>query len=176
MSRPAAILFFAGLLVAGIGLTAALRSGGQRSPGPDSAAVTSKAAAYKATGAAGVRSDNSPARSAHDNAQAAHNSKEARLRSILEWSRRADKTAVRKLLSALEESDPEIRSEALEALIQAGDRAVADDLRSLAEKVADPEFKAKLLEAADYIALPGFKSDRIPGPPGDAVGEDNRPR
>ena len=50
--------------------------------------------------------------------------------------------------------DKAIRAGALEALVQFGDRSAVPRLRDLADRTADPDEKASILSAADYLELP----------------------
>jgi hypothetical protein len=53
-------------------------------------------------------------------------------------------------------SDRRIRAAALEAAIQFDDRSVVPALQDIAAQTADPEEKASILEAIDYINLPSL--------------------
>jgi hypothetical protein len=61
------------------------------------------------------------------------------------------------ILSELKDnSDKKIRAAALEAAIQFGDRSVVPPLQEIAAQTQDPDEKAAILEAIDYINLPSL--------------------
>jgi hypothetical protein len=79
------------------------------------------------------------------------------------------------ILSELQNSDRSIRSAALEAAIQFGDRSVLPRLQDVADGTEDPIEKAELLEAISYLNLPSLTeylaeraamglTNSIPGP------------
>ncbi len=69
-----------------------------------------------------------------------------------------DDTASRDtILSELKNNpDKEIRAAALEAAIQFDDRSVVPPMQQIAAETQDPEEKAAILEAIDYINLPSL--------------------
>jgi hypothetical protein len=61
------------------------------------------------------------------------------------------------ILSELKDNpDKAVRAAALEAAIQFGDRSVVPAMQEVAAQTQDPEEKAKILEAIDYINLPSL--------------------
>jgi hypothetical protein len=61
------------------------------------------------------------------------------------------------ILSELKHNpDKAIRAAALEAAIQFNDRSVVPPLKEIAEQTQDPDEKAAILEAIDYINLPSL--------------------
>ncbi|MCX7722612.1 MAG: HEAT repeat domain-containing protein [Verrucomicrobiae bacterium] len=69
---------------------------------------------------------------------------------------RNDREALERILIELTNSDRRIRKIALEAVIQFGDRSATDYLRELAQRTEDPEEKAALEEAIEYLMLPSL--------------------
>ena len=65
-----------------------------------------------------------------------------------------DAEALRVILEALADPDPEIRAAARKAAVQFGDRAAAPELRAVAVGTADGDEQRALLEAADFLELP----------------------
>lgn len=88
----------------------------------------------------------SPAASAEARANAA-----AR---IAEAAARQDADALPELVRHLSSADPAVRGLALEGILQLGDAAGVEPLRAAARRARDPREAARLLEAADYLALP----------------------
>jgi hypothetical protein len=60
------------------------------------------------------------------------------------------------ILAELQNPDKAIRQGALEAAIQLGDRSVVPRLQEIAAQTEDPDEKAALLAAVDYINLPSL--------------------
>ncbi|MFO1476551.1 MAG: HEAT repeat domain-containing protein [Verrucomicrobiota bacterium] len=60
------------------------------------------------------------------------------------------------LLSELQNTNRLIRSAAVDALVQLGDRSAAPRLREQAAQTADPDEKSDLVAAADYLELPAL--------------------
>ena len=60
------------------------------------------------------------------------------------------------LLSELQNPDKDIRSAAIDALIQLGDRSAVPRMRQLADRMQDPDEKADMLAAADFLDLPAL--------------------
>jgi hypothetical protein len=61
------------------------------------------------------------------------------------------------ILSELKNNpDKKIRAAALEAAIQFDDRSVVPPMQEIAAQTQDPEEKASILEAIDYINLPSL--------------------
>jgi hypothetical protein len=65
-----------------------------------------------------------------------------------------DADALKSILAALTNSDPQIREAARDAAVQFGDRAAAPVLRAAADQMEDPKEKIALREAADFLELP----------------------
>ena len=65
-----------------------------------------------------------------------------------------DADALKSILAALTNSDPQIREAARDAAVQFGDRAAAPALRAAADQIEDPKEKIALREAADFLELP----------------------
>jgi hypothetical protein len=68
-----------------------------------------------------------------------------------------DADALKSILAALTNSDPQIREAARDAAVQFGDRTAAPVLRSAADQVEDLKEKIALREAADFLELPPLK-------------------
>ncbi|MEK7707980.1 MAG: HEAT repeat domain-containing protein, partial [Verrucomicrobiota bacterium] len=73
---------------------------------------------------------------------------------------RSDSESYQTIVSELTNSEKIIRSEALDAAIQFGNRDVIPYLKELAARTEDPYEKVALLEAAEYIALPSLTEVR----------------
>ncbi|MEX2208621.1 MAG: HEAT repeat domain-containing protein [Myxococcota bacterium] len=72
------------------------------------------------------------------------------------------------LIDELSRAQGEQRRTLLQAVIDFGSRAAIPELLELAEASADPEAKAALVEAAEYLALPTLKEFRQGKRPSDA--------
>lgn len=62
--------------------------------------------------------------------------------------------SLKKILTALTNSDPDIREAAREAAVQFGDVSAAPKLRAAADATKDVDEKKELLDAADFLELP----------------------
>ena len=69
---------------------------------------------------------------------------------------RSDPESYQTIVSTLTNSEKTLRSEALDAAIQFGNRDVIPYLKELAARTEDPYEKIAFLEAAEYIALPSL--------------------
>jgi HEAT repeat protein len=87
-------------------------------------------------------------------ARAQAEAKEALIERLHDYGTESQPRFLDLIAKELENSDPEIRHAAVEALIQFGNRDAIPILRQRADLVEDPKEKAELQEAADYLALP----------------------
>ena len=76
-----------------------------------------------------------------------------------------DPTNLPPILEALTSPEKEIRDAAIEAAIQFGSRDAISALQAVAANTADPEEKAALLDAADFLALPSITEVAASMPP-----------
>ena len=67
-----------------------------------------------------------------------------------------DQDSLNAILVEMKNPDKRIRAAALEATIQFDDRSVILKLQEIATQTADPDEKAEILKAIDYIKLPSF--------------------
>ena len=67
---------------------------------------------------------------------------------------RQEVLALPELVRHLASADATIREQALEGILQLGDSAGVEPLRAAAMRARDPREAARLLDAADYLALP----------------------
>ncbi len=72
-----------------------------------------------------------------------------------------DQASLKKIWRELSNPDKRVRTSAVNAIVQFGDRSKVDALRSVAERTEDLEEKAHILEAADFLAQPPY--DFTPG-------------
>ena len=77
-----------------------------------------------------------------------------RIAELMALAMNDDKNSLNTIWSELANPDKEIRSGALDAVVQFGDRSVTPALRQLAAKTEDPAEKASILAAADHLDLP----------------------
>lgn len=79
-----------------------------------------------------------------------------RVDELLDLAMNDDSDSLTAILAELENRDKDIRTGALDAVIQFADRAAIPHLRELAERTLDSAEKARLLEAADFLELPSL--------------------
>jgi hypothetical protein len=65
-----------------------------------------------------------------------------------------DTNSLNTILSEVTNPDPQIRQAARDAVVQFGDRSAIPKLSEIAEQTDDPQEKAKILEAIDFLKLP----------------------
>ena len=75
---------------------------------------------------------------------------------IQQWLQSRGADALPGLLGKLDNASAEVRGNALEALKQLGDRQAIPVLQQKAETISDPAEKARILAAADFLAMPKF--------------------
>jgi hypothetical protein len=75
---------------------------------------------------------------------------------LQQWSMSDDPASLSNILADLTNSEKEVREAAIEAAKQFGSINAIPTLKDMAANDEDPEEKAALLEAADYLALPSF--------------------
>ena len=99
-----------------------------------------------------------PAPVVNTNAAAEHDRDVARrIHELNDLAMNNDMASRNEILSEVKNNpDKEIRAAALEAAIQFNDRSVVPPLQEIAQQTQDPEEKASILEAIDYINLPSL--------------------
>jgi HEAT repeat protein len=75
-----------------------------------------------------------------------------------------DTQSLQTILSALTNSDKDIRAAAVESTIQFGSRDAIPVLNNLAARTEDPNEKKELLDAAEFLALPSLTEIRAQNP------------
>jgi len=81
---------------------------------------------------------------------------EQRSAQLLEMAMTDDRTSLDSILSELANRDPEIRKAALEATIQFGSRDAIPKLADAASQTDDPNEKAALTDAIEFLKLPSL--------------------
>lgn len=79
---------------------------------------------------------------------------DAKLALLQDLSTKSDRTSMEAILAEIKSPYPEVRAEAVEAIIQFRSRDAIPDLRDLAAQAEDPEEKAAILEAVEFLQLP----------------------
>jgi hypothetical protein len=79
---------------------------------------------------------------------------DAKLTLLQDLSTKSDRTSMEAILSEIKSPYPEVRAEAVEAIIQFRSRDAIPDLQTLATEAEDPEEKAAILEAVEFLQLP----------------------
>ena len=75
---------------------------------------------------------------------------------LQQWSMNDDRASLSSILADLTNSEKEVRKAAIEAAEQFGSTNAIPILKNLAANDEDPEEKAALLEAANFISLPSI--------------------
>jgi hypothetical protein len=81
---------------------------------------------------------------------------ERRIAELYAMGMRNDVEARESVLVALENPERAIREAALDAAIQSGDRSIVPRLQEMADRTEDPQEKAAILEAINFINLPSL--------------------
>lgn len=150
LAQPLLVALALGL--AGLGYYHLRHAAPPESPRPPEAPVSAGLPAHEtaATRASPDSPADEPIQPAVDHAEARA---EAAAR-IAAAAARQDAEALPELVRHLGSPDPAVRALALDGVLQLGDAAGAEPLRAAARRMRDPREAARLLEAADYLALP----------------------
>jgi hypothetical protein len=89
---------------------------------------------------------------------------QAHVEKLQELQANDDARSLQAILSELTNSDITIRAAAIEATTQFGSRDAIPALKNLAANTLDPDEKQKLLDAADFLALPSLTELREQDP------------
>jgi hypothetical protein len=89
---------------------------------------------------------------------------QAHVEKLQELQANDDARSLQAILSELTNSDITIRAAAIEATTQYGSRDAIPALKNLAANTLDPDEKQKLLDAADFLALPSLTELREQDP------------
>lgn len=65
-----------------------------------------------------------------------------------------DQASLKKIWKELSNPEKEIRTGAVDAIVQFGDRSKVKALREVAERTEDAEEKLHIIQAADFLTLP----------------------
>jgi hypothetical protein len=100
---------------------------------------------------AGNKTNDSPA----DSPEAKHQAYvEARGAELMDLGMNDDAQSLNTILSELNNRDPEIRKAAVEATVQFGSRDAIPNLMDAAAQTDDPQEKAEIMEAIQFLKLP----------------------
>jgi hypothetical protein len=103
-------------------------------------------------GAADARSTND---SSLDSPEARHQAYvDARTAELMDLGMNDDSQSLNAILSELSNRDPEIRKAAVEATVQFGSRDAIPNLTDAAAQTDDPQEKAEIMEAIQFLKLP----------------------
>jgi hypothetical protein len=102
--------------------------------------------------AADARNTNDPAL---DSPEAKHQAYvDARTAELMDLGMNDDAQSLNTILSELNNRDPEIRKAAVEATVQFGSRDAIPNLMDAAAQTDDPQEKAEIMEAIQFLKLP----------------------
>lgn len=79
-----------------------------------------------------------------------------RIIELSELGMRGDSASIGVLLSELNNSNPEIRRAALDAIMQSGNRESIPALQQLADRLTDPQQQLEIAQAIEFLTLPSI--------------------
>jgi hypothetical protein len=79
---------------------------------------------------------------------------DARTAELMDLGMNDDSESLHTILSELNNRDPQIRKAAVEAVVQFGSRDVIPNLMDAAAQTDDPQEKAEIMEAIQFLKLP----------------------